>query len=322
VTISYTLPDSTAPTASPSQSPTANAAGWNNNDVTVTWNWTDNPGGSGIDPNHCTGSSTSSGEGANLTLSATCLDLAGNVGSASYTVKVDKTSPTITASLTPANPAGTRWYNQSTGAPTVSFNCSDALSGLQGSCPGASTFPEGADQSHTASISDNAGNSASAGVSGINVDLTPPTVSYSGNAGSYTVDQQVQIACTPSDALSGVPPGSSTCQTISGPAYRFGLGTQSYRATATDAAGNSGSGSTSFTVTVTPSSLQALVNRFCTDPAVAASLDQDVDKITRALNANEKAAALHAFTQRVQAQTGKSLTSDQASVLITLASAL
>jgi hypothetical protein len=293
---------------------------WNNTDVTVTWNWTDNPGGSGIDPNHCTGSSTSSGEGANLTLSATCRDLAGNVGSASYTVKVDETSPTVTASLTPASPASSGWYNQSTGAPTVSFNCSDALSGLQGSCPADSTFPEGAKESHTASVSDNAGNSASAGVSGINVDLTPPTVSYSGNAGSYTVDQQVQIACTPSDATSGV--AANTCQTISGPAYSFGLGTQSYRATATDEAGNSGSGSTSFTVTVTPSSLQVLVNRFCTEPAVAASLDQDIDKITRALNANAKAAALHAFTQRVQDQTGKSLTSDQATVLITLASAL
>ncbi len=29
-------------------SPTANAAGWNSSDVTVTWNWSDNPGGSGI----------------------------------------------------------------------------------------------------------------------------------------------------------------------------------------------------------------------------------------------------------------------------------
>src|SRR5262249_31856055 len=33
--------DSTPPTASPTQSPAANAAGWNNSDVTVTWNWAD-----------------------------------------------------------------------------------------------------------------------------------------------------------------------------------------------------------------------------------------------------------------------------------------
>jgi hypothetical protein len=42
------------------------------------------------------------------------------------TVKIDATAPTITASLTPLNPASTGWCNQSTGAPTVSFSCSDA----------------------------------------------------------------------------------------------------------------------------------------------------------------------------------------------------
>jgi hypothetical protein len=131
----------------------------------------------------------------------------------------------------------------------------------------------------------------------------------------------VQITCKASDALSGV--DSTTCQTISAPAYSFGLGTHSYSATATDNAGNSGSGSTSFTVTaVTPSSLQALVNRFCTDPSVAASLDQDVANIAHAPNAGAKAGALSGFTQLVRAQTGKSLTSDQATVLITLAGAL
>ena len=40
----------------------------------------------------------------------------------------------------------------------MSFTCSDALSGLDGTRPAAYTFPEGANQSHTASVSDNAGN--------------------------------------------------------------------------------------------------------------------------------------------------------------------
>jgi hypothetical protein len=60
--------------------------------VTVSWNWADADGAADIDPNHCTTSSTSSGEGT-VTLQATCADLAGNQGSASYTVKVDKTAP-------------------------------------------------------------------------------------------------------------------------------------------------------------------------------------------------------------------------------------
>ena len=46
--------DTLAPTASPTQAPPANGAGWNNIDVVVNWNWTDNPGGTGIDPAHCT----------------------------------------------------------------------------------------------------------------------------------------------------------------------------------------------------------------------------------------------------------------------------
>jgi hypothetical protein len=40
--------------------------------------------------------------------------------------------------------------------------------------------------------------------------------------------------------------------------------------------------STSFTATVTPSSLQTLINRFCTDLSVAASLDQDAASIAHA----------------------------------------
>jgi len=88
--------DTTAPTASPTQSPAANGAGWNNSDVTVTWNWADAAGGSGIDPAACTLSSLASGEGT-FTLNATCTDLDGNTRTATYTVKVDKTAPSITA---------------------------------------------------------------------------------------------------------------------------------------------------------------------------------------------------------------------------------
>ena len=80
--------DAVAPTASPTQSPIA-TAGWNNTNVTVTWNWTDS-GGSGIDPANCMTSSTSSSEGNAVVLGATCKDLAGNTGTASYSVMVDR----------------------------------------------------------------------------------------------------------------------------------------------------------------------------------------------------------------------------------------
>jgi hypothetical protein len=391
-------PDCIPPMASPTQSPAANAAGWNTSDVTVNWNWTDNTGGSGVDPANCTTSSTSSGEGT-LTLQATCKDLAGNTGNASYSVKVDKTPPTISAAATtapnangwysgpitvhftcahalsrvascPADqvlntevnavsstpqtatdaagnvsassnvvtvqidktlptisaaattaPNANGWYNASV---TVHFTCNDALSGIpSGTCPADQVLnTEGSAVSSSAqTVADAAGNvSAPSSVVTVKIDKTPPTVAYSGNAGNYTVDQQVQITCSPNDMLSGV--ASSTCQSISGSAYSFGLGSHSFSATAVDKAGNTGSGSTSFTVIVTSSSLQNLASRFSTDPSVAASLDQDVSAIAQAPNATAKAGALQGFTHLVQAQTGKSLTSDQANILITLANAL
>ncbi|HEX6874144.1 MAG TPA: choice-of-anchor Q domain-containing protein [Nocardioidaceae bacterium] len=89
--------DTTAPVAAPSAAPAANGYGWNNTDVTVSWNWVDEAGGSGINPAACTTSSTSSGEAASIALSATCADRAGNVGSAGpVVVNVDKTAPTLT----------------------------------------------------------------------------------------------------------------------------------------------------------------------------------------------------------------------------------
>jgi hypothetical protein len=97
IRVSASAPTETsAPTASPTQSPSANGLGWNNTDITVTWNWSDEAGGSGIDNAACTTSSTSTGEGE-LTLTATCKDLAGNEGSASYTVMVDQTLPVADA---------------------------------------------------------------------------------------------------------------------------------------------------------------------------------------------------------------------------------
>jgi hypothetical protein len=117
------LVDTTAPTAAPSQSPAANGAGWNTTDVTITWNWSDEPGGSGIDPLDCTATSTSSGEGSALEVTATCADLAGNVGTATVTVRVDKTPPTVTCDATPTYIVG------DTPDSGVSATVTDALSG-------------------------------------------------------------------------------------------------------------------------------------------------------------------------------------------------
>lgn len=65
---------------------------------------------------------------------------------------------------------------------------------------------------------------------------------------------------------------TTTCKPISGPAYSFGLGRHTYSATATDKAGNVGTGSTTFVVRVTSASLCTLTQRFVANQEIANSL--------------------------------------------------
>lgn len=150
--------DSTAPTAAPMQSPAANGGGWNNSDVTVDWHWADEADGSGIDSGDCTTSSTSAGEGAAIELTATCSDLAGNTGEASYTVQVDATDPSLSPSVSP-DPVLVG------GSATATSGATDGLSGLasQG-CGVVSTVSVG-DHTVECTATDVAGNSATASVS-------------------------------------------------------------------------------------------------------------------------------------------------------------
>ncbi|MFD1248885.1 OmpL47-type beta-barrel domain-containing protein [Nocardioides ginsengisoli] len=195
--------DTTAPVITAGVSPAPNAAGWNRTDATVTFTCTDEPGGSGVASCVADGTSpasasrTVSTETAGLLVSGTGVDKAGNRATTATTVKLDKTAPTITASRDRApNAAG--WYDHDV---TVSFACSDALSGVQ-ACPAAQTLSQGANQSAGGSTSDRAGNTASAQQSGINVDATAPVLTGSFSAGWHTGDVTVTWTCT--DALSGV----------------------------------------------------------------------------------------------------------------------
>jgi hypothetical protein len=236
----------------------------------------------------------------------------------------DAVPPTITASATSNGSPYTSgtWTNHDV---AVHFTCADNAggSGVASVTPDQTVSTEGDGQSVTGTCTDNAGNTASATSTGIRVDKTAPTVTYSGNAGSYTVDQQVAINCTPSDALSGV--ATSTCANITGPAYTFGLGSHTNTATATDNAGNQAGATTTFAVQVSSSSLCSLATQFSTSTDVASGL---CDKLTAASQAvvrgqdKPKTNILAAFDHQVSAQTGKALTSYQADILSQLAAAL
>jgi len=147
----------------------------------------------------------------------------------------DTIPPTISGSVSPAaNDKG--WNN---GAVTVTFTCADSGSGVK-SCPDPVTLTtEGAGQSITGVATDNAGNTASATVSGINIDLTPPviTITVPKDGAKYAIGQVVKANYAATDALSGIAtvigtiPSGSTINTAKPGPFSFCV-------TATENAGN------------------------------------------------------------------------------------
>ena len=176
-------------------------------------------------------------------------------------VSLDTTAPAISGQRTPAA-NGYGWNNTDV---VVSFTCSDNAggSGVDTVTAPVTLSGNGAGQSVNGTCTDKAGNSASTTVGGVNIDKVAPTVTYGGNAGTYTVDQQVVITCTPGDGLSGI--AGSTCTNVNAPAASFGLGPHALSATATDKAGNTGAGSATFTVVATPTSLCRLTEQVVRD---------------------------------------------------------
>jgi hypothetical protein len=152
VTMTY---DTNAPTASPTLDPAANGSGWNDSDVTVTWNWTDAE--SGLD--NCDASTTSSGEGSQIAVSSTCSDIAGNSTTETVYVNVDATDPTLSPSVSP-------FVSALQGpSPTADPGASDEGSGVDDSgCDATSTAAIGA-FTVDCSATDVAGNTASGSAS-------------------------------------------------------------------------------------------------------------------------------------------------------------
>jgi hypothetical protein len=213
--------DTITPTTLAVLSPQPNAAGWNNSNVTATLMATDNAGGSGVKQvgYSATGAQTIlatnlPGNTATITIAAEgattitffASDNAGNVEAVkSLTIYIDKTSPAIIGTHTPA-PNVNGW---NTTPVAVNFQCADNLSGLAAGSPPPPTLlsTEGAGQSVSGICTDLAGNSASAIVQSINIDMTPPVVSCSANPSVlWPPNQQlvrVNISVVLSDFLSG-----------------------------------------------------------------------------------------------------------------------
>ncbi len=148
-------------------------------------------------------------------------------------------------------------------------------------------------------------------------------ITYSGNAGTYTVDQMVTITCTATDALSGV--AATDCQNISAPAYSFAVGANTFSSTATDKADNGGSGSVTFSIIVTPNSLSNLTQQFESDSRVEHRMMAALNGVELAESLNNqhmKTAFVNTYIMMVNMQRGRTLTNQQADTLIRFASGL
>jgi hypothetical protein len=314
--VEITVIDLTPPEIIPGVSGTEGNNSWYVSDVEVSWSVVDLES----DISSITGcddaSVTTDTAGQTFTCEASS---AGGSASEIVTVKRDATPPDVTADRTPeANAHG--WNNTDV---TVSFSCEDALSGVESCADPVTLSNDGAGQSVTGTGVDQAGNTAEAIVGDINIDATPPTVTYFGNEATYTVDRFVEITCEAADALSGVE--RDTCAGITGAAYEFDLGTNTFSAEAVDLAGNTGIASVTFVVEVTYASLCNLTNRFLTNQGVARSLCEQLDAAERAEHrgqTNAKTGGLEAYVNHVEAQAGKTLTNAEADILIRLVGGL
>ena len=166
----------------------------------------------------------------------------GSAAEVSVEIKRDATAPTISGSASPA-PNANGWNNTDV---TVSFTCSDATS-LIATCSDPTTLSnEAAGQSASGSATDNAGNTNSAVVSGINIDKTAPSVSLVGgpaDGGSYYFGSvPAAPSCSASDALSGL---DGACS-VTG--YSTIVGSHTVTATGTDKAGNANTATATYTV--------------------------------------------------------------------------
>jgi hypothetical protein len=186
---------------------------WQNKDVPVTFTATDNLSGVAATYYTVDGGVQQTGTSPILstegvhTLTYWSVDNAGNAEAAhTAIVKIDKTPPTITgATDRAANANG--WYNADV---KVTFTCADPLSGGVASgvasCSASTTLHEGQGQSVTGNAADVAGNTASATVSGINIDKTAPVTTATpdraaNSNGWYKANVSVTLAAT--DNLSG-----------------------------------------------------------------------------------------------------------------------
>jgi hypothetical protein len=214
-TVTVTVSDSVPPvTTVRSIAGIAGDNGWYKSSVTVTLDATDDCSGvKEIRTDGVGGMTSVPGRSAAITLPAEGINNIGyyavdNAGNSEtphpLTIKIDKTLPAITATVSPApNAAG--WHNSDV---TVTFTCIDGTSGIA-SCSGPVTVTtEGTNQVISGTAVDSAGNTATTSVT-LNIDKTAPSLSVSVSPGMLWPPNHKMATITPSVAVTDANPGTT-----------------------------------------------------------------------------------------------------------------
>jgi len=250
VSITFNI-DQTPPSANVTPSRSADANGWYNHTLTVTFAGSDAM--SGLDS--CTPSASYSGpDGANASVSGSCRDKAGNTTPTSLAFDYDATAPSNLGGSPSHRPNKNDWYNH---ALTVTFQGNDATSGVAGCTQATYDGPDDPSVALSGSCEDRAGNQSGSKDFIVRYDETAP--SNDGGSPSREPDEDawynhpLTITFQGSDATSGI--DACTQVTYSGP----NTGDASVPGFCRDKAGNqSGSNRVRFKYDGTPPTLVSL----------------------------------------------------------------
>ncbi len=190
------------------------------------------------------------------TFTVTVTDAAGNSGAATRTFSVDTVAPTatITGGPTSATSDSTPTFTFTTAGSPSTITC--AVGGQSGACTTTFTPTALTDGGYTftVTVTDAAGNVGSATRS-FSVDTVAPTATITGGPSGVTTDNTPTFTFTtagaPTTITCAVPGQSGACTTTFTPTT-LADGSYTFTVTVTDAAGNSGSASRSFSVDTTP----------------------------------------------------------------------
>jgi len=181
--------------------PVANAAGWRNTNVTVSFSGTDALSGIAS----CD-SVVLSSNGTNQSASGRCIDVADNQSAPATAtgINIDKTPPSALATANPpANGFGWRKTNV-----TVSFSGTDAGSGIASCDPNVVLATEGANQTSAPGRCYDAAGNASAPVMaiGVSIDKTNPVITITSPAdnAAFNRNQPVTVHFSCVDGLSTI----------------------------------------------------------------------------------------------------------------------